>query len=79
MPFRADKLPMSHNNVVGENTVLQLDEWLEFISNISLEMNLIHSCENTSVQNVLVENLQFHIFMQSILVSKPHIVTLSDI
>ena len=25
MPLRADKLPTSHNNVVGENTVLQLN------------------------------------------------------
>ena len=25
MPLRSDKLPISHNNVVGENTVLQLN------------------------------------------------------
>ena len=25
MPLQADKLPMSHNNVVGDNTVLQLN------------------------------------------------------
>ena len=25
MPLQADKLPISHNNVVGENTVLQLN------------------------------------------------------
>ena len=24
MPLQADKLPISHNNVVGENTILQL-------------------------------------------------------
>ena len=25
IPFRADKLPIPHNTVVGENTVLQLN------------------------------------------------------
>ena len=25
MPLQADKLPIFHNNVVGENTVLQLN------------------------------------------------------
>ena len=25
MPLRTDKIPISHNNVVGENTVLQLN------------------------------------------------------
>ena len=27
MPLQADKLAISHNNVVGDNTVLQLNIW----------------------------------------------------
>ena len=47
MPLQADKLPISHNYVVGENTVLN-------------STSVTHSCENTSLQNVSVENLQFY-------------------
>ena len=35
MPLQAVKLPISHNNVVGENTV----RGSEFIDFVSLEMN----------------------------------------
>ena len=83
MLLQAVKLPISHNDVVGENTVLQLNifgDWCshtrgsEFISNSTSSRGsefisnstssrwrwiLNHSCENTSLQNVSVENLQF--------------------
>ena len=72
MSLQAVKLPISHNNVVGENTVLQLNiletgiltlfRGSEFISNSTSSrwrLILTHSCENTSLQNVSVENLQF--------------------
>ena len=70
MPLQAVKLPISHNNVVGENTVLQLNiletgvltSWFRIhlqLDFVSLEINSDHSCENTSLQYVSVENLQF--------------------
>ena len=58
MPLQADKLPISHINVVGENTVLQLNI-LEtgvltlVVQNVSNSTSsrwrwiLTHSCENT--------------------------------
>ena len=71
IPRRADKLPISHNNVVGDNTVLQLNiletgvltltRGSEFISNSTssrLRCILSHSCENNGLLNVSVENLQ---------------------
>ena len=47
MPLRADKLPISHNNVVGENTFLQIyiletHSWFRIhlqLDFVSLEMN----------------------------------------
>ena len=46
MPLQAVKLPISHNNVVGENIVLQLN---------ILETGVL----TLVVQNASVENLQF--------------------
>ena len=56
---------INYHNVVGENTVLRLNI-LETGVRILVVQNssrwrliLNHSCENTNLQNVLVENLQF--------------------
>ena len=79
MALQAVKLPISHNNVVGENTVLQLNiletcvltllvqnsspTRFRFVGDVVRlvgdELWTMHSCENTSLQNVSVENLQF--------------------
>ena len=66
MPLQTDKLLISHNNVVGENTVLQLNILETGVLTLVVQNSsyiilsrLIHLCENTSLQYVLVENLQF--------------------
>ena len=65
MPHQADKLPISHNNVVGENTVLQHNILETGVLTLVVQnssptrLRLNHLCENTSLQNVSVENLQF--------------------
>ena len=71
MPLQAVKLPIYHNNVVGENTVLQLNILETGVLTLVVQnssptrLRLVgdefmnHSCENTSLQNVSVENLQF--------------------
>ena len=79
MPLQAVKLPigLSRNNVVGENTVLQLNiletcshtRGSEFISNSTSSRwrwILTHSCENTSLQNVSVENLQLSLHSNTV-------------
>ena len=63
-PLRADQLPISHNTVVGENSVLQLiflDTGVlklvvqnSFKTQLHLIKDLTHSCENTSLQNMSV-------------------------
>ena len=54
MPLQAAKLPISHNNVVGKNTVLQLN----ILETGVLTLVVQNSSPTRLLQNVLVENLQ---------------------
>ena len=55
MPLQAVKLPISHNNVVGENTVLQLNILETGVLTLVVQI--------TSLQNISMENLQFQFLL----------------
>ena len=55
MSLRTDKLPISQNNFVGENTVLQLN----ILNTGVLTLVVEKSSHEFSLQNVSVDNLLF--------------------